>query len=90
MSNWQFLRSPKLRQRVVPWNTLGITEAEVEQGDYLLSWERGGRRGVRYVHVLDEDEVRRLAGQAGLQILEVFSADGLSGDLAEYVVLGTV
>ena len=90
MSNWQFLRSPKLRQHVVPWRALGMTEAEVEQGDYLLSWERRGRRGVRYVHLLDEDEARRLAGQAGLQVLEVFSADGASGDLAEYVVLGKV
>jgi len=90
MSNWQFLRSPKLRQHVVPWPALGMTEAEVEPGDYLLSWERRGRRGVRYVHLLDEDEARRLAGQAGLQVVEVFSADGASGDLAEYVVLGTV
>jgi tRNA (uracil-5-)-methyltransferase TRM9 len=90
MSNWQFLRSPKLRQHVVPWAALGMSEAEVEPGDYLLSWERQGRRGVRYVHLLDEAEARRLAQQAGLQVLEIFSADGVSGDLAEYVVLGTV
>ncbi len=90
MSNWQFVRDPRLRQRVVPWSALGFTEAEVEPGDYLLSGERRGQRGVRYVHLLDEDEARRLAGQAGLQVLEVFSADGVSGDLAEYVVLGTV
>ena len=90
MSNWQFLRSPKLRQHVVPWSALGLAEAEVEPGDYLLSWERRGRRGVRYVHLLEEAEARRLARQAGLHVLEVFGADGVSGDLAEYVVLGTV
>jgi tRNA (uracil-5-)-methyltransferase TRM9 len=90
MSNWQFLRSSKLRQHVVPWSALGLSEAEVEPGDYLLSWERQGRRGLRYVHQLDEAEARRLAQQAGLRVLEVFSADGVSRDLAQYVVLGTV
>ena len=90
LSNWQFLRSPRLRQHVVPWSTLGLTAAEVEPGDYLLSWERQGRRGVRYVHLLDEPEVRRLAEAAGLRVVEVFSADGASGDLADYVVLRTV
>jgi tRNA (uracil-5-)-methyltransferase TRM9 len=90
MSNWQFLRSPKLTQHVVPWATLGLSETDVEAGDFLLSWERQNRRGLRYVHLLDEAEARRLAQQAGLHVLEVFSADGVSGDLAEYVVLGTV
>jgi len=90
MSNWQFLRSPRVERHLVPWTVLGLTEAQVEPGDYLLSWERRGRRGVRYVHLLDEAEARRLAQQAGLQVLEIFSADGALGNLAEYVVLGTV
>jgi SAM-dependent methyltransferase len=90
MSNWQFLRSPRLRQHVVPWAALELAEGEVEPGDHLLSWERGGRRGLRYVHLLEAAEATRLADRAGLKVLEIFSADGGSGDLTEYAVLGTV
>jgi 2-polyprenyl-3-methyl-5-hydroxy-6-metoxy-1,4-benzoquinol methylase len=87
MSNWQLTRSERLSARIAPWSLLGLSEAEVEPNDYLLRWERGGRRGLRYVHVLEEVEARRLADDAGLTVSEVFSADGASGDLAEYVVM---
>lgn len=87
-SNWQFTRSERLRARIRPWAELDLAEAQVEPNDYLLSWERKGRRGLRYVHLLDEAEARRLAAQANLRVLEIFSADGVSGNLAEYVVLG--
>lgn len=87
-SNWQFTRSERLRARRRAWAELGLREEQVEPNDFLLSWERKGRRGLRYVHVLDEAEARQLAAQANLRVLEVFSADGVSGDLAEYVVLG--
>ena len=87
MSNWQLTRSARLRERIVPWSELGLSDDEVEPDDYLLRWERGGRRGLRYVHVLAEAEARALAGEAGLSVVEVFSSDGVSGDLAEYVVM---
>ncbi len=87
MSNWQFMRSERLQRRVAPWAALGLAEADVEPGDYLLGWERRGQAGLRYVHLLDEAEARALAGRAGLAVTEVFSADGGSGALAEYVVL---
>jgi SAM-dependent methyltransferase len=91
MSNWQFLRSPRLKQRVVPWPAaLNLTEADVEPGDHLLAWERRGLRGLRYVHALDEAEARRLAQHTGLAVTEVFSSDGASGELAEYVVVKKV
>jgi len=86
-SNWQFTRSERLRARARPWAELGLREEQVEPNDFLLSWERKGRRGLRYVHLLDEAEARQLAGQAGLRVLDIFSADGVSGDLAEYVIL---
>jgi SAM-dependent methyltransferase len=85
MSNWQFTRSERLKRRIVPWAAAHLAEADVEPGDYLLSWERGGRRGLRYVHALDEAEARRMAGTAGLTVVEVFRSDGATGDLADYV-----
>ena len=87
MSNWQFTRSERLRRRIVPWATIGLAESEVEQDDYLLTWERNHRRGLRYVHLLDAAEARRLAENAGLTIAEIFSSDGFSGDLADYVIM---
>jgi hypothetical protein len=85
MSNWQLTRSERLMSRVRPWAEAGINERGVEPGDFLLGWQRGGRRGLRYVHSIDEDEARALAEAAGLRVAEVFEADGVSGDLAQYV-----
>jgi tRNA (uracil-5-)-methyltransferase TRM9 len=87
LSNWQFTRSERLKKRIVAWATAGITEDDVEAGDYLLSWERKGTHGLRYVHVLDDLEARRIAAGVGLQVVETFSADGVTGDLSEYVVM---
>jgi tRNA (uracil-5-)-methyltransferase TRM9 len=86
LSNWQLTRSERMLKRIVPWPAAGLSDENVEPGDYLISWERNDRRGLRYVHVLDEHEVHRLAASAGLHILETFSADGETGDLSEYVV----
>jgi SAM-dependent methyltransferase len=88
MSNWQLTRSARLRGRVRPWAEAGLDEADVEPGDFLMSWERKGTKGLRYVHVLDEAEARALAAGAGLKVAEVFQADGVSGELADYVVMG--
>ncbi len=87
MSNWQFTRSERLRQRIAPWSALGLAEADAEPNDHLLTWERKGQRGLRYVHLLDEAEARKLAEQAGLSVIEVFSSDGVTGELSEYVVM---
>lgn len=87
MSNWQFTRSERLKTRIVPWSALGLDAGDVEAGDYLLSWERNGKRGLRYVHVLDEAEARRMAAVAGLSVTEVFRSDGVTGDLADYVTM---
>ncbi len=90
MSNWQFTRSERLRGRVAPWAVLGLSEADVEPNDTLLSWERKGQRGLRYVHVLNEEEALRMAEAAGLAVVEIFQSDGVTDDLAEYVRMGYI
>jgi len=87
MSNWQFTRSERLKQRIVPWSALNLTESDVEPNDYLLSWERNNQRGLRYVHVLEEAEAHQMAEAAGLTVVEIFRSDGVSRDLADYVVM---
>ena len=48
-SEWQFMKSEKLKERIQPWEDAGLSPEEVEDGDYLLDWRSGGR-GLRYVH----------------------------------------
>ena len=82
-SNWQFLNSPRLRQRVRKWNEVGLTEADVDQGDYLLDWRSGGM-GLRYVHHFSEEELAVLAEKSGFKIVEAFYSDGKEENLAIY------
>ena len=82
-SNWQFLNSVKLRQRVQEWSLAGLTEADVDENDYLLDWRSGGT-GLRYVHHFSEDELAALARSSGFQIVEIFYSDGKEGNLAVY------
>jgi tRNA (uracil-5-)-methyltransferase TRM9 len=82
-SNWQFLNSPRLRQRVRAWSEAGLTEADVDDGDYLLDWRSGGT-GLRYVHHFSEAELTGLAESSGFRVVETFYSDGKEGNLAIY------
>jgi SAM-dependent methyltransferase len=73
-STWQFLNDERLRRKMVPWQAIGIDESQVEPGDYLLDWRRGGY-GLRYCHLLGEAEMRSLCEEAGLSLKETFLAD---------------
>jgi SAM-dependent methyltransferase len=84
-SNWQFLRSTRLKTRIQPWERIGIEAAQVDPGDYLLDWRQGGL-GLRYVHHFDEAELVHLASQAGFRLQETFYSDGHTGDLSLYMV----
>lgn len=75
MTNWQFTAHARLRKKIAPWQAVGIDEREVEPGDALLDWKRGGR-GYRYCHLLTVAEVEQLAAASGLQVSEQFCADG--------------
>jgi len=75
VSTWQFLQSERLRKRIVPWATVGLDACQVDEGDYLLDWQRGGY-GLRYCHAVVEDQLRALCEQAGLEVEDVFIADG--------------
>jgi len=84
-SNWQFLNSPKLKARVQEWAAVGLTAAEVDEGDYLLDW-RSGSSGLRYVHQFSETELAGLTAESGFEMKETFLSDGKSGDLSLYSV----
>ena len=86
VTTWQFLSSQRMRRKIVPWGTVGLSPDELEPGDYLLDWKRGGI-GYRYCHLVDEKEMRALAEWAGLEVVETFRSDGKEGNLNLYGVL---
>jgi SAM-dependent methyltransferase len=86
VSTWQFLDSARLRRRIVPWEEVGLREAQVEPGDYLLDWRRGGR-GLRYCHLVDERELDELAWSSALRIAETWRVGGREGTLSLVCVL---
>ncbi len=85
VSVWNFLASGRLRRRVVSWEEIGQRAGDVEAGDYLLDWRRGGR-GLRYVHHFSPQELTALARGAGLVVERQFFSDGEGGRLGLYQV----
>jgi SAM-dependent methyltransferase len=86
ISTWRFLAHERLRRKIVDWDELGIDEDELDRGDYLLDWRRGGR-GLRFCHLVDEEEVEQLAAASGFAVRETFRAGGREGDLSLFAVL---
>ncbi len=84
--NWQFMDSDRQRRKLLPWSAVGLTGSDVEPGDYLLSWQRGGA-GRRYVSLIDAAATEVLAASAELQIIDQFRADGREGDLNLYTIM---
>jgi SAM-dependent methyltransferase len=86
-SNWQFLHSERLRQRLVPWDQIGISDEQVDENDYLMDWRRGGE-GLRYVHYYTNQELNALANTSAFNICGLFTSDGETGNLGLYHIWG--
>jgi tRNA (uracil-5-)-methyltransferase TRM9 len=84
-SEWQFLNSPRLKERVQPWSLVGLEDDWLDPGDYLLDWRQGGK-GLRYVHQFDEAELSELAEDSGFHLDETFYSDGENGKSGLYQV----
>lgn len=84
-SVWNFLASPRLRERILPWEIVDIDPEDVDQGDYLLDWRRGGY-GIRYVHHFEPEELSEIARETGFKILDQYYSDGEGGKLGYYQV----
>lgn len=85
LSNWQFLNSEKLKARIQPWDRAGLSNEDVDEGDFLLDWRSGGT-GLRYAHQFSEEELLGLAEQAQMKVEASFLSDGENGRLGLYQV----
>jgi tRNA (uracil-5-)-methyltransferase TRM9 len=85
LSNWQFLNSEKLKARIQPWSRIGLSDEDVDEGDYLLDWRSGGE-GLRYAHHFSVEEVSGLAEQVGMRVNESFLSDGENSRLGLYQI----
>jgi SAM-dependent methyltransferase len=85
LSVWQFLNSPRLAARCLPWEQVGLSNDRVDTGDYLMDWRREGR-GLRYVHHFSPDELEDLASKTGFRVRKTFTSDGEGGNLGLYQV----
>lgn len=85
LSNWQFLNSPRLRQRLQPWETIGLRTEQVDPGDYLLDWRSGGT-GLRYAHHFNPQELVQLAQACGFDVVQSFLSDGENRQTGLYQV----
>lgn len=74
LSNWAFDRNERQRRRIVSWQSAGLDARELEEGDALLVWKRGGA-GYRYCHLITKEEMVRLAEASGFEIVKQFYAD---------------
>jgi SAM-dependent methyltransferase len=85
ISVWQLLHVPRLAKKVRPWSELGLRKGDLESGDLLVDWKRGGS-GLRYVHHFDEAELRAIAASADLTPTQSWRSDGATGDMGLYMV----
>lgn len=86
LSTWQFITNERMRRKIVAWSRVDVKPDALEVGDYLLDWKRGGQ-GLRYCHMVDEDEVRQLAAASGFRVRQIFRAGGREGNLSLFAVL---
>lgn len=84
LSNWQFLNSEKLKRRIQPWSRVGLSDADVDEGDYLLDWRGGAGEGLRYAHQFSAQELLGLAEQVQMHVEAGFLSDGENGRLGLY------
>jgi len=97
LSFWQFLNSSELADRAAASHARGLAvlaprglaAGQLERGDYLLGWQET-QDVFRYCHAFDAAEIDALAAEAGLsaRIVDRFEADGRTGDLNGYLVIG--
>jgi SAM-dependent methyltransferase len=90
-SVWQFQHSLKLMARRQPWERIGLSDSDVEEGDTLLDWRyalpgQPEQVGLRYVHLFTRSELAHLATCCGFAVESEYESDGEGGKLGLYQI----
>jgi hypothetical protein len=85
ISVWQLLHHERFQLKVVDPTTVGLRPEQLESGDILVDWQRGGS-GVRYVHEFTLEELGDELHAAGFTLIEHWRSDGKTGDLGLYAI----
>ncbi len=87
-SQWQFMNSPRLAKRVIPWEKIGFSAIiKWIRVIHLLDWlAEEGKTGYRYVHLFTEDELSQYAEANGFKVIDSYYSDGKEGNLGLYQV----
>lgn len=89
---WRFGSQERFAGKIVPWEEVNrrlrrpFDPGRLEEGDVLLSFG-GSPQAVRYCHAVNDDELE--GWLLGLPpVIDDYLADGATGDLNRYLVLG--
>lgn len=86
-SVWDFINDERFEKRLLDPTELGIDISQLDVNDHILDW-RKGEVAYRYCHHYPEDEINELLVNTGLKVIYDFKADGRSGMLNRYYVVG--
>lgn len=85
LSFWNFLDDARIAKKQVNWDEIGLSENDVEEHDYLLTWDRGAR-AIRYCHYYSDYEIDKLTSSAHLVAKQKYKAEGKDGLLNTYLI----
>lgn len=74
VSFWQFFLEPKYKLKLLDFSRIGLTENEIESGDFLLDWQKTGVP--RYCHHSNDQEINRIICKTQVGVFQDYKADG--------------
>ncbi len=84
---WQFLDSPRLKNKIIKPENAGIKSDDLENRDYLLDWQRGVE-AIRFCHFINVQEIDALIKDLpNTKKIKQYRSDGKEGTLNNYLVL---
>jgi len=85
-SNWHFKKFKRFNSYVISWKKAGLSKSQVERNDYILDWKKGVT-AYRYVHLVDDQEIKWLVSKLEMKLVKTFTADGKQGQGNKYIIL---
>ena len=83
---WRFLNNDQLEKKQIEYEEAGVNEDDLDDNDYILSWERQ-TKSIRYCHYANQNEEDKLIAATGLELLVDFESDGREGRGNKYLVM---